>query len=254
MMLSLGMQPIKRSGKIECEDEEIFSQGVAMSSWVTSQDVFVTSFSEKGNLLSQWRAYSGGSGGYSIGFTRSHIRAAGAHFLDGRPGRFYSDSNPLIGCRYCDEEEEKCLQDDVENLVTSYIKEAISTKQSSLETAIKGFNTPGAIAAKYFPPLGRLAAITKDKAFREEAEWRLAFHLNRNDTHSDLEFRPGRSMLTPYFRVLLEWEGQPINLREIIVGPCPHRDEAMNSVQMLLKKQGISGVEVKDSKIPYRNW
>jgi len=61
-------------------------------------------------------------------------------------------------------------------------------------------------------------------------------------------------MLTPYFRVPLERQDQPIEIKEIIVGPCPHRDEAMNSIQMLLNKEGIRGVEVKDSKILYRNW
>ncbi len=255
MMVSFGMQPLKRSGKLECEDEEIFSQGLAMSSWVTSQDVFVTSFSAKGNLLSQWRAYSGGSGGYSVGFLRSYLCATGAHFLLDRPGRFYGDYSPLISCRYHDETEEKCLRADVENLVTSFITEATSAKQSvSGVSGIEGFNTPGAIALKYFLPLGTRSAITKDEAFREEAEWRLAFHLNRSDAHSGLEFRPGRSMLTPYFSVPLEWQDQPIEIKEIIVGPCPHRDEAMNSVQMLLKREGIQGVEVKDSKIPYRNW
>lgn len=255
MMLSFGMQPVKRSGKIECENEEIFSQGVAMSSWVTSQDVFVASFSEKGNLLSQWRAYSGGSGGYSVGFSRSYLRAAGAHFLLDRPGRFYSDPNTLISCRYYDEIEEKCLRSDVENLVTSFITEATSAKESvSGVSGIEGFKTPGAIALKYFLSLGTRSAITKDEAFREEAEWRLAFHLNRNDAHSGLEFRSGRSMLTPYFRVPLEWQDQPVEIKEIIVGPCPHRDEAMNSIRMLLKKESIRGVEFKDSKIPFRNW
>jgi hypothetical protein len=53
MMQFFGMQPIKHTGKIECDDEEIHSQGIAISSWITSQDVFVTSFSENGNLLSQ---------------------------------------------------------------------------------------------------------------------------------------------------------------------------------------------------------
>jgi hypothetical protein len=61
-------------------------------------------------------------------------------------------------------------------------------------------------------------------------------------------------MLTPYFRVPLEWQDQPVEIKEIIVGPCPHRDEAMNSIRMLLKKESIRGVEFKDSKIPFRNW
>jgi hypothetical protein len=174
--------------------------------------------------------------------------------LQDQPGRFYIDSKILMGCRYFDETEEAYLKVAVENLVTSYITEAIEKKQLSSETGIAGFNTPGAIALKHFLSLGTRAAITKDEAFREEDEWRLAFHLNRNDAHSGLEFRSGRSMLTPYFRVPLEWQGQPIEIKEIIVGPCPHRDEAMNSVHMPLKRESIRGVEVKDSNIPYRNW
>jgi hypothetical protein len=254
MMEFFGMQPVKRTGKIECEDEQIHSQGVAMSSWVTSQDVFVTSFSEEGNLLSQWRAYSGVSGGYSIGFSRSYLCAVGQHFLLDQPGRFYCDLNALIGCRYYDKKEEERLKRDVEDIVTAYITEATSKKQSVPGTGIEGFNTPGAIALKYFLSLGTRSAITKDEAFSEEAEWRFAFHLNRNNTHSDLEFRAGHSMLTPYLRIPLEWDDQPIGIKEIIVGPCPHTDEAMRSVQMMLKTQGIQGVEVVPSKIPYRNW
>jgi hypothetical protein len=87
-----------------------------MSSWVTSQSVFVTSFSEEGNLLSQWRAYSGASGGYSIGFSRSYLRSVGEHFLQDRPGRFYSDSKVLAGCKYFDKTESECLENDLEKL------------------------------------------------------------------------------------------------------------------------------------------
>jgi hypothetical protein len=61
-------------------------------------------------------------------------------------------------------------------------------------------------------------------------------------------------MLTPYFEVPLEWKGQLIDIKEIIVGPCPHPIEAVESVKMLLKNNGIPGVVVVASKIPYRNW
>lgn len=53
--------------------------------------------------------------------------------------------------------------------------------------------------------------------------------------------------------MMLSFGMQPIKIKEIIVGSCPHQDEAMNSVQMLLEKESIGDVEVKDSKIPYRN-
>jgi hypothetical protein len=247
------MPPIDRTGKIECEDEEILSQGIATSGWVTSQDVFVTSFSENGNLLSQWRAYSGASGGYSIGFRREHLREAGANFIDALPGRFYSNSDVLIRCRYCDAKEDACLKSDIEKIVTSYINEAVSAKKSPIPSRIEGFNTPGAIALKRFLPLGKRAAITKNSAFHEEAEWRFAFHLNRDEANSDLEFRAGRSMLTPYLKVPLKWEGQVMEVKEIVVGPCPHPNEAIESVKMLLRKMGIRGVEVVPCKIPYRS-
>jgi hypothetical protein len=60
-------------------------------------------------------------------------------------------------------------------------------------------------------------------------------------------------MLIPYLEVPLRWDDQPIEIKEIIVGPCQYPDSAIKSVEMLLKKEGVLGVEVKDSKIPYRN-
>jgi hypothetical protein len=253
LMQFIGIPPIEGMGKIECNDEEIISQGHGMSTWVTTQSVFVTSFSEKGNLLSQWRAYSGASGGYSIGFSQSYLRALGKHFLQDRPGRFYSDSNVLIRCRYFDDAEGRCLAEDLEDLVTSYINEATTAKQSQSIGSIKGFNNPGAIALKHFLQLGIRSAITKDYAFHEESEFRFVFVLNRDNTQTDLEFRTGRSSLTPYFKIPLVWDSQPIEVKKIIIGPCPYPNEAIESVKMLLKKENIGGVEVASSKIPYRN-
>ena len=260
MMQLFGMQPVEHSGKIICEDEEIHSQGIAMSSWVTSQDVYVTSFSKEGNLLSQWRAYSGESVGYSIGFSSNYLRAIGEHFLQDNPGRFYSDLNGLNRCHYFEKKEEASLKKEIEDIVSSYIAEASAKKQSIPEIevsrrGIEGFYTPGAIALKYFLPLGTRSAITKDAAFYEEAEWRLAFHVNTNQIqrHSDIKFRTGRSGPVPYLEVPLILKDEFIGIWKIIVGPCQHPDEAVNSVKMLLEREGFKGIEVVPSRIPYRN-
>ncbi|MGB0064825.1 MAG: DUF2971 domain-containing protein [Terracidiphilus sp.] len=235
--------------------------GSSAFSWITNQSTFVTSFSAHGNLLSQWRAYSGGAGGCSIGFRQSYLRSAGVNFLKGRKDGFYDDSDPLVACRYCDKPEEEGLKHKIRQIMDSYISSANQSKrQTNPETqTIEGKNHEigeiSAIAMKYFFPLGKQRAITKDQAFREEAEWRLVFQLERTGTtDSHPEFRPGRSMLTPYFKVPLVWENQPIGIKKIYVGPCPHENEAVKSVQLLLWKHDISGVDVEYCKIPYRNW
>jgi hypothetical protein len=215
----------------------------------------VTSFSEQGNLLSQWRAYSGETGGYSIGFTRQYLKSVGVHFLRSRSDSFYDDKNPLVACRYCDKPEEESLKREIVQIVDSYIAEADQANWQTIPDIKERFTRLGAIAKRHFFPSGKRRAITKDQAFREEAEWRLIFQLERvGTTNSEPEFRPGRSMITPYLKVPLKWEGQSIEFKEIVVGPCPHPDQALNSVQMLLKRQGVQGVEVIPSKIPYRNW
>src|ERR1035438_1214814 len=84
----LGMATAKPAGAVESVDEDALGQGTTMASWVTSQNVFVSSFSENGDSLSQWRAYSERSGGYSIGFRPEYLRAVGERFLSSRPDRF----------------------------------------------------------------------------------------------------------------------------------------------------------------------
>jgi hypothetical protein len=242
------------ANKMQCNDEGILSQGLGISSWITTQDVFVSSFSEKGNLLSQWRAYSGDGGGYSIGFSQDYLKSVGDYFLQTKPERIYSKSNPLVACRYCNEAEETSLKSEIDQIVSSYIAKAEEAKQYEESRELEGFNSPAAIALKYFLALGKLRAIVKDRAFYEEAEWRLVFQLNNTNSDSDMKFRVGHSMLVPYCNVDLTCGGQTPHICEIVVGPCPHPTEAMKSVQMLLRKEGIRNVVVKDSQIPYRNW
>jgi hypothetical protein len=250
----LGMETNKAASVAEPVDEDTLGQGTTMASWVTSQNVFVSSFSENGDSLSQWRAYSERSGGYSIGFRPKYLRGAGERFLSGRPDRFSQGSDSLVRCIYYDEEEEKSLKDEVKRLVSAYIEEAAATAKPPVGKGIPGFRTPAALAIKHFLRLGKRSAITKDNGFREEAEWRLAFLLQQGSTITDIEFRPGSSMPIPYLEVPLHLEDQEIGIWRVIVGPCPHPSEAAKSVEMLLKSVGFQGVEVVSSQIPYRNW
>jgi hypothetical protein len=257
MMLAqlMGLSVDHPECQIQCAHKEVLDLGLNAFSWIAAQDTFVASFSEQGDLLSQWRAYSGETGGYSVGFTRSYLKSVGGHFLESRRESFYDDSNPLVACRYCDKQEEESLKRKIEQIVDSYVTEADQVKWQTIPEIMEGLTTLGAIAKRHFFPLGKRRAITKDQAFREEAEWRLVFQLERTGTtNSEPEFRPGRSMPVPYFKVDLTWESQALEIPEIIVGPCPHPCEAANSVQRLLRKEGAQNSEVKNSEVPYRNW
>ena len=80
-------------------DSSIIEAGLSVAIWATSPTVFVASFSAKGDSLSQWRAYSGESGGYSVAFRTAYLRSIGEEFLMGRDDRFMT-SDVLIRCGY----------------------------------------------------------------------------------------------------------------------------------------------------------
>lgn len=105
-----GLTVGRQEGQIQFGRQAVLLYGSSAFSWIRNQDAFVASFSEKGDLLSQWRAYSGETGGYSIGFTRSYLKSVGVHFLENRKDGFYDDPNPLVACRYCNEPEEESLK------------------------------------------------------------------------------------------------------------------------------------------------
>jgi hypothetical protein len=235
--------------KLQCSDEGVISQGKRILSEITSHEVYTTSFSEQGNLLSQWRAYSGLSSGYSIGFSSKYLKTIGAQFIKNFSGRYYSHDNPLIRCQYFNVDVEKQLKEKIKKVVDLYIATAEEIKRTLPYTERIGCNTPAGIALNHFREFSRECAITKDYAFHEECEWRLVLH----QFVEDVFFRQGSSMLIPYLKIPLTCPEQRLEIKRIFIGPCPNPTEARMSVEMLLKKQGIYGVDVKDSMIPYRS-
>jgi len=146
----------KKSG-----DEGVIGQGKRIISEITSHEVYTTSFSERGNLLSQWRAYSGLSSGYSIGFSSGYLKAIGANFIKNFPGRYYSPGNPLVPCQYFDVVVEKQLKEKIQNAVDLYIAKAEEIERTLPYTERIGCNTPAGIALNHFREFSRECAITK---------------------------------------------------------------------------------------------
>ena len=236
-------------------DASTIEAGISAGVWATSATVFITSFSAKGDSISQWRAYSGPSGGFSVGFKSGYLRAIGEEFLRGREDRFMT-SDVLIRCEYYEGDKKTLFQRQVGSAVAAYITQASSKPGPEATGKSKIAQRLQPIAMAHFAPLSIYIAKLKHAGFSDESEWRLGFHLMPNSIPSDVSIRPGKSTLVPYLEIPLSVPEpfSAIGIDQIIVGPCPHPEESRKSVEMFLNRSGFRGVQVKNSVIPYRNW
>jgi hypothetical protein len=199
---------------------------------------FVTSLTENGNLLSQWRGYTPKGNGFSLGFSIRKLKEA-----LGKRGEF-----SLVRCIYKQIEQEE--------LVNRAIDLAIEEWKHRGEPAQKIEN---ASKIGIYPPVtlrvicSFMAPIFKNNTFSEEKEWRLVLTQN-NPTK--VKFRSGESTITPYIEVnLLADPDKPdaMPLSEVIIGPTPHPGLAKAAVQTLLDSQCLRA-SVRLSNIPFRSW
>lgn len=189
--------------------------------------VFVCSFSEEGNLLSQWRAYCPNANGFSIGFKKSNLIQIAK-----------KNNFELARCEY-NENKQKVM---IKELINKFIgKLDIDMEKADILLIISSLLEEFAL----------LAARLKDKAFKEEKEWRLISNYSLGLMGS---IREGKSMLIPYSHVnFVEKEGY-IQIEEIFIGPTPHKELAYKSIATLLHSKGNIFAKIYDSKIPYRAW
>lgn len=193
-------------------------------------NVSVASFCERGDLLSQWRAYGGRSGGYSLGFNTSRLRRQASE-----------QQWILVKCVYDDQEQR--------NLVSDVIQEALETEFNTEDGYIDPLVLPK--GGNFGVHITRIAPLLKNKSFREEQEWRL---VSRALMAGHMRFRPGRSTMVPFFEFRLG-EKDPSYLESVTVGPGPHMGLAKDATSMLLVRWNMhKQAKVDCSEVPYRNW
>jgi len=196
-------------------------------------NVCVCSFSQNGDLLSQWRAYGGGSG-FSIGFPGDFLRAvANEH------------SSWLAPVLYGDHEQREFVRTLLNDVLTENLQRGTTQNGNDNDSLPVGGNL--------LAYLNRYAPIVKHKSFSEEREWRI---ITRPMACSNKQFgyREGFSMLIPYFRIGLASEQEKLMIKEIVVGPTPHPEQSFHSLRGLLVGQKMKEVAVRNSETPYRNW
>ena len=201
---------------------------------IETLNVCVASFSKNGDSLSQWRAYSGGVAGFAIRFSGMFLRAV------------IGDIGWLAPCQY--------TKDDQRALVRILLEDVMAEEQNPTENE-KDDNDPWRIpgVSNLVNYLSRYAPLVKHQSFIEEEEWRIISRPLMCDRNG-FGYRPGTSMLVPYYRVPLNTDNFPFNIEQIVIGPTPHPEQSRNSVRSLLLRHGLRDTQVVLSSVPYRNW
>lgn len=192
--------------------------------------VFVCSFSERGDLLSQWRAYSGGSQGYSIGFDFNSPAFKAA---------LQEQGFTLDRCEYDTNEQGR--------RVTALIS-AFLDRPDAAAAILTGGRVDN-YGEMFFQQFVQLAPLLKHPAFAEEKEWRIVLRPT-HDTWAQTRFRAGRQVIIPYINCGLPPpdRGQPFT--NVIVGPGANMNLAMDATTALLSHK----TTVTRSFIAYREW
>ena len=209
---------------------------------IKAVNVFIGSFSEDGDLLSQWRGYCPPGAGYSLGFTSQYLEQAAE-----RSGLFY------LG---------KCTYDRIEQIAV--IRELVSVAVARTTGAETLGGAEGSEEDRKHPlwrmsfqdALAFAAPLLKHQKFSEEKEWRLIskpvdYH------HAAFSHRPGKTYLLPYFRIPLsdDLSEHPVVLSRLVIGPTPHPELADDAIFSLLGAHKLLGrCDIAQSEIPFRAW
>jgi len=218
---------------------------------------FVASFSEDGDLLSQWRGYGQG-GGYALG-----IR--GEFLAEGLRARDWT----LASCLY-DGTEHGALIDRILIASIDMLKDPDSEEPIEERVEYKplheGDPRPSFDLEALFPmpkttphwmkdamvalwrAFSRNGPRIKDEAFREEKEWRA---ISSNETYGLVKVRPGAGVMRPYILVSLD---RAMSLAEVVVGPSAHQELSKHAAECALQQHQVYCERVRLSKVPYRDW
>jgi len=214
--------------------------------------IYICSFSKNNDQLSQWRGYCPNGNGFSIGFKTLDLEK-----------QMNKHGFKLVKCVYDKDDQKRILKDELDKWSFSRIQSDIkkykrSQKLEKLE-GLGGLNSNDrasllAILDAAGSMINNIPKI-KHPSFIEEIEWRFYYHFNVENINK-IKFREGRSMIVPYYDIPLKDETAEIKISDIKVGPTPHPELSMRSVEELLKSKGYKrdGYKIDVSTVTYRTF
>lgn len=205
--------------------------------------IFVTSLSEVGNLLSQWRAYTHLSQGMSIGFSGGRLYHA-AMKQSWRMGKcIYDQSEALKAC----------------NLICRIAVEHALKRGPSPPNEAHPSQSYDAAFFDLEDSILHVGALFKHWAFSEEREWRLVSPVIKDWFETTpIKYRAGNTSIVPYLEFDL-MAGRPRTngggpITQVFVGPCVDSERSLNTAHQVLSRSQLSAGNsaVINSTIPYR--
>ena len=212
---------------------------------------FVCCFSEKGDLLSQWRGYADDGNGIAIGFDGDILKQIGKPSANDPISTDIFNFNKIEYSEYSQKTQIRKIASD---LITE-LKEVAKSKPSDIkQNSMKAYNT-------CFLKLFNLSIFMKNPFFKEEQEWRIChwteitpknktsgIHINDGVTLSDIGYHQRRDDMIPHIDLSFEKSSKSM-IKEIIIGPkCKVRE---NDIKTFLISNGID-CQISKSKGTYR--
>lgn len=202
-----------------------------------SHGYYIVCFCGDGDLLSQWRAYGAGGGGYAIGFA--------AHQFGAVPDVF-------VRRAIYDENIQRRL---IHSVITQMCKLLDESAPGKTIADLDSDNTLPAFSSLLRSHLADFCFAFKHAAFSEEQEWRVVVPFSKHENLNSLEFRDWKGILIPYLNSDLGaiTNGLPqLPIVEIMHGPTLHPQLTKKSLELLLERHNLGHVEIYGSEAPLR--
>jgi hypothetical protein len=201
----------------------IIAESAFLDLLASSWRMYVSCFCSRGDLLSQWRGYGAGGGGFAIGFDAERLR---------KHAQNNQTTNPFP--MLYDPEEQK-------RPVLNLIRRAceIVAKHQLSPDDYKEFRD------EFVFPLTTYMPQAKNPSFKEEIEWRLL----RISPSEVPKFRPAHGIIVPY----IELANIPHDVfKSVTLGPAVEPKFGLHPTKLFLENNGMAHVEVRLSEIPLR--
>jgi hypothetical protein len=207
---------------------------------------YIFSLSSKGDLLSQWRAYSDDGAGFAVGFSSKYFLE---QFETLKGNRF---SLRLSEVEY---DENKQLEF-INQCIQSYMDQIDNTEP--IDEEILAYDAASNIE--------NFAAVCKNSGFIEEGEWRIVLIPSMtgwtpggnvpmlpalyNLATSEISFRVGGNRVIPFFK----FSFTPDAITEIYLGPKNYARENNYPLLLFLQNQGfnLGKIKINNSAATYR--
>ncbi|MEM5425095.1 DUF2971 domain-containing protein [Paraburkholderia ferrariae] len=203
---------------------------------------YVVCFCENGNLLSQWRGYGSGGGGYSIGLSP----AVGAT-LEGKSMTLDQGILHLRQVIYDTSEQAALLDELLHGLVPVLEQCGASMHPEQFRVEVME-----AVIIDLQMHLADLLPCFKSHTFSEEQEWRYIYFASREPMRNR-QFRVRDGNFVPYVSLrLLDADQGPLEVSEVVCGPTLNSELSTRTVWQLTNAYGHENVSVLASGIPLR--